>query len=145
MDSLLVVRGGRDPFEVMFLIACVLAGISGLIFGASSPNLAVALPGDTQTYWFAGVLVGSVLGLVGAFSKPPTGLVIERVGLALLSGLCGAYGVSIILNSANGALVGMFVTLAFGVASLIRVWQIGVDLRVLKEQLAKIKEEDEAP
>lgn len=138
MDTKLLVRNGRDPFELLFLVAALLVGIAGLLFDASSPNLRSALPGSLLMWWQAGLISGALISLYGISYPPPVSLLIERTGLLLLAGLCGAYAVAIIVNAAEGLATGLFVGFAFSGASLLRSIQITRDLKRVKVWVKEI-------
>lgn len=131
----LVITSGRQPFEVMLLVACVLSGIAGL-FGAGSRTIeAVVTP--PWALMFHGVLAAAAtLTLAGIFLHLPLNLLIERAGLLIMSWLlltytAALYGLAARQVGVAGAVIG-----AFGVASVVRAWQISRDLNKLRIALS---------
>lgn len=129
MTQPVFVRNAREPFECMFLLACLISGGVGVASWpvSASPNLVLAL-GPMAYWWYVGLASGSLIGLVSCFLRAPVNIAVERVGILLLTGLCTAYGVALLAN-AGGTTSGTLTTLAFGGAGAVRAWTITRDLR----------------
>lgn len=140
MDKV-VLRQGREPFEVFYLVACLISGGFGVLGLGGSPNLTLAF-GPYVVWWHAGILLGAVLALGSLVARWPSpgGLGFERTGMILLAGLLGAYGAAIFLTGGPNT-GGLLIVIAFGVAPAVRAWQITADLRVLKRALAELERE----
>lgn len=135
----LFVRDGRDPFEVLFLIACICAAITGL-FMPTSPMLHYVF-GQYLSLWYGGLGVGGAISLAGVLRPRPlevSSLIVERVGLWLLAGWLLAYGVTVIIEVPNLS-SGIYITTAFGISSLVRAVQITRDIN----RIRKVAAEDE--
>lgn len=124
----LVVRRGRQPHEMAFAAACVILGGFGLVAQTSaSPGLNQAF-GPYVYVWYIGAFIGGLVTISGIARGTVSALLVERIGLCILAGVCLAYASSAVLLSGwRGLAAGVFVG-AYGIASAVRVWQIGKDL-----------------
>lgn len=131
------VRDGRHPHEVLFLVAAVIAGIGGTLHPPAQSIAHALMPAGMARVWYALLIVGAVIALAGIASsgRHLGGLLVERVGMLLVGGLCCAYGGVTLVFSESAALVGGAVLLAFGLASLVRARQIRRDLQRLRVTL----------
>lgn len=131
----LVLASGRQPFEVLLLLACVVVGTVGFFGPRGSASVTIdEFICDPWRALFYGVLALSALvALVGVFLSMPDALLVERVGLLFLSGLLITYGISVYAVGSGGASGGIIVS--FGVAAVLRCWQITRDLSRLRSAL----------
>ncbi|AHH98345.1 hypothetical protein [Kutzneria albida] len=130
LKSGVIVRSGRNPFEVFLLSAAVLSGGAGLLAQASwSPAVANTLPDGLVPVWYGGLVLGGVVSVVGVLLNGLVSLLVERVGLTLLGGFAVLY-VSVVLVEAGwrGTLPALFVG-AFAMACVGRFVTIGRDLK----------------
>lgn len=136
MARALVLRTGRSPFQVLLMAACLISGVSGLIPHEQRSIIDQLADGGARI-WYAGLVVGGTIVLAGLFLQLPTSLLVERVGLLLLTGLFVGYGVGVyLLLGSDQVRVGGVITIACGVACGARAWQIGRDLSRLRRALA---------
>lgn len=130
----LMIQTGRQPFEVFLLVGCVLTGLAGLLAPESaSPALTQLLDGHVWI-WHVSVLAVPLIVLLGFTRELTTALQVERAGMIWLGSLFLAYavGIGLVINGTRG-LTSAGVTVAFALACFARVWQIGRDLRRLRQ------------
>lgn len=142
----ILVRSGRNPFEVWLLVACVVAGIVGLISPVDSASAVVkALPHWEVLCWFSGLTLGGLVGLAGVFSRGVVSLLVERVGMVILTCLTFAYSVSIVaqVGIAAGATLPALLTGLFSVSCAIRFFNISADLKRMEDIATKQLDGDE--
>ena len=142
----ILVRSGRNPFEVWLLVACVVAGIVGLISPADTASTVVkALPHWEALCWFSGLTLGGLVGLAGAFSRGVMSLLVERVGMVILTCLTFAYSVSIVaqVGIAAGATLPALLTGLFAVSCAVRFFNISSDLKSMEDIATKQMDGDE--
>jgi hypothetical protein len=136
MARALVLRSGRSPFQVLLMAACLISGVSGLL-PHEQRSIIDQLADGRATAWYAGLIFGGIVVLVGLFLRLPTSLLVERVGLLLLTGLFIGYGIGIyLLLGFEQVRVGGVIIIACGAACGVRTWQIGHDLSRLRRALA---------
>jgi hypothetical protein len=126
---MVVVHGGRNPFELWLLSACVLSGLAGLITpGANNSVINKLLPGWEVQAWYAGLLLIGAVALYGAARQK---MLVERVGMAIMSALTLLYSVAVLAAAGDRAAFIALLVAAFSAACITRVVQINRDLRVL--------------
>jgi hypothetical protein len=155
----LELRTGKRPFQVVVMFSGVLSGAAGLIFGAQSNVVVRAFPGYLTYGWYLSLTVWSAVVLAAAVMEPGTRLVrdvvgrekiefrleLERAGLYGFGFSCMAYGVAAVtLAGLPGLTAALFVGL-FGLAALIRVREIHVDLNKLRRALGDPQFADPPP
>lgn len=134
----LIIASGRQPFEVLLLLACVLtAGLGLAVPGAGSTTIDAFIPMPWNTVFYVALGASATVGLIGVSLQVPVSLLVERIGLLFLSGLLIAYGIA--LYALYGAAVGASgaIIVAFGTAALTRSVQITMDLRKLHQALRR--------
>lgn len=161
-----IVRHGRHPWVILLLaLPFTLSGAAGLFTGkGGSPNMAAAL-GEWLQLWYAGLVVGSVVTLVGLAiggvpatiraykrwrgtaplderplaEKPLWDVMIERIGMVLLATVFGVLFAALLNSDYVPAptVLSVLMWLGFSIASVWRAVQIAVDLRRLQKFLAK--------
>lgn len=120
----------RNPFHILMLIACVLAGVGGLVNPGRASNLIRQYFPAWELYvWYGGILVGAVIALGALFMLSTVGYYVERIGLYLLSGLCMSYSVAIAVGGGQWLALGGLSVLAFTAACIVRLVQIRSILR----------------
>lgn len=130
----ILVRSGRNPFEVWLLVACVVVGIVGLVQPSSTSNAITSLlPGWEVVTWYAGLAGGGAVSLFGVFGSGLTALLVERVGLIILTCLTLAYSIAVVTQIGfRGALPALFTGL-FAVACAVRFVHITTDLKRMED------------
>lgn len=130
MQSVVILRSGRNPFELCLTIGLFLLSAYSLIGGTPSVSLDHALEHWQRILWSAQGLVGAAISLAGIYWKPMLmGLRIERIGMLLLSAGSISYVTVICFVSTfnrSGFVVTMGLAIAFG--ALLRARQISQDL-----------------
>jgi len=121
-------KAGRNEFELMALGASLLVGGSQVFFAEAPASLSAAMDPAFLTWWAWMLLVGSLVAGIGvAWREVYTGLVLELAGLLALSAAMLAYGLVVMLSSAQApSLVAVPITVAFGLAALRRSWRVAV-------------------
>lgn len=120
----------RNPFHILMLIACVLAGAGGLLNPGRASNLIRQFFPAWQLYaWYGGILAGALIALGALFIVSVTGYYVERIGLYLLSGLCMSYSATIALGGGQFLALGGLSVLAFTAACIVRLVRIHSILR----------------
>jgi hypothetical protein len=128
------VRSGRNPFEVLMLIACTATGAVGLLEPTSTSNVITSLlPAWEVVTWYSGLTLGSLVSLFGVFWGGVVSLVLERAGLVMLTCLMLAYSAAVITQvGVRGALPALFTGL-FAIACAIRFVYITTDLKRMED------------
>jgi hypothetical protein len=129
----LEIRSGKHPHEVAMLLAGLLLGVAGAVFfDETATTTARALPYPFGHIMYAGLGLGCAIALTGVFWHGLTGALVERAGLVSVSIWSLIYGAVVAINSGVRAVGFGGFMLAFAVASLIRVKQIGVEARQME-------------
>ena len=109
--SLLIVRSGRHPVVVGVLVGLLLIGLFSLVFDPPSKTIDLAFDYPQRALWSAQVAFASSVTLAGLWWRDPiTGLLIERIGWALVTVGLSTYLVilaTVSTLSAAGAIVGI--------------------------------------
>lgn len=125
-----IVDDRRNPFHVLLLVACVLAGAGGLIDPGRGSTVIRQYFAEWQLYvWYGGVFAGAVIALGALFIGTVIGYYVERIGLYLLAGLCLSYTAAIALGGAQFLALGGLTVLAFTTACIARLARIHSILR----------------
>jgi hypothetical protein len=116
----------RSPFEVMMVGAFGLYALIALLaFDKVATNTLRELPFPSAHLFLALATLSCVVVLAGISGATTAwGVLIERVGLVMLSGLCTAYAIWSWTNTGIRALGFAVMMLAIAGASLWRSWQI---------------------
>lgn len=127
---MVVIDDRRNPFHILMLVACVLAGAGGLINpGRGSVVIRQYFPTWQLYVWYGGVFAGAVIALASLLMATMLGYYVERIGLYLLAGLCLSYTVAIALGGGQFFALGGLAVLAFTTACVARLVRIHVILR----------------
>jgi hypothetical protein len=136
------VHDSRTPHKVFLLIACVLAGVSGVItHHARGPSIADSFPGYVQIVWYAGLTIGSGLCLAGIIHRGLTGAMIEQAGMFMLTGLMTSFAAAAVAHSGTQAIPTALIITGFGVANAVRAHQIHQDIALIRRNIAHLGEE----
>lgn len=125
------ITSGRHPFEVSFLVAALLCGLTLLVAGQRPASVTAAMPGLVQAAWEIGLVVAGLVGVAGVTwrGRLSTALGVELLGVTTLGTATTMYAIALYVVSGLAAIAaGAFVT-AVAVASWWRVAQIVRDLR----------------
>lgn len=116
------------------LAACVLSGSASLINGGGSSALQRALDPWMVTAWALMLVIGGATALAGVLLRSPSwGVLIERIGLYLLTSAALAYGATIVIANGKPAIfAGVFVG-TFGLSCGARAVQITRAVRRARE------------
>lgn len=123
----------RSPFELFMLFASVLSGVNGLFNPIRASASASSVLPEWELYtWYSTLLVGGIIALIGYARKTLFSLSVERTGLILLAAMSLVYSVTLLVNDLALAFAASFV-IAFGVACVFRIRQIGAELKRVQE------------
>lgn len=129
-----LIPAGRNPFEIVLIVAGLMAGITGLLIpGAGSRTIQEILPGYTVA-WNVCLVIGAGTAALSLVLKQPLTVLVERVGMIWLSALFTPYGVAVIALSASPASTGGITILGYGLACAARAWQIAYHRRLLRRE-----------
>lgn len=92
-----VIRSGREPFEVSMMFVCLAYGLAALAFYDKIAATSIRLyPAFGGVVFLALLAVGAAVTLFGLFGpgwRTVHGVHVERAGLVMLTGLCASYAV----------------------------------------------------
>jgi ABC-type microcin C transport system permease subunit YejE len=110
------------------MVACILSGLSGL-FAPSESSAAIQrlLPKAVELGWYLGLIIGGVIGLYGLVKN----LLVERIGMTILTSISFGYLLVLINVSPRLLTFSLFIILFFSLACLIRIIQVN---RLLKRE-----------
>lgn len=127
----------RTPHKLFLLIACALSGSAGLLIpGAHVSSIENAFPGHTQFAWYATLLTGGVLGLIGITKGGVTGALLEQAAMLGLAGIMTSFACAALAHTGLAAIPGAVILGGFGIANGFRAYQIHQDIRVIRKYLA---------
>lgn len=128
-----MIRSGRHPHEAALLVVFAVAGISGLLAPDRTSNQVLKTLSAPGLYVFFGVLaVGSLLALVGTFTKGLKGPTIELFGLAILTLELLGYGVAIFGAVGPRGLLSALLPIGVAAANTVRIWQIVGEVKAVR-------------
>jgi hypothetical protein len=132
----------RNPFEIVMIFAGLLAGIAGL-FSPVIPDgeafLGIyALHGLAAQVFYPCLVLGTGAVALSLLLRPPMTLLIERVGMILLTALFVPYGVLLIISLSFSLNPSLILVIGYGVACAARSLQITHDLRQYWRELRRI-------
>jgi hypothetical protein len=115
----------RSPFEVLIVAAFGVYCSAALVaFDVVATNTLRELPTGAAYTFLVAAIIGSVLTITGVVRGDSVGVLWERAGLMMLSGICAAYAGWAVAVSGARALAFALLLLAVAAASLWRVIQI---------------------
>jgi hypothetical protein len=96
----LINREGRNEFQILIAVMCVMSGVSQIVFNQVPTNMQEMSTGY-QFIWSWSLLIGGVLIIASALwhDAEGTNRFIEMSGLIILGTVCLAYGVAVMLTS----------------------------------------------
>jgi hypothetical protein len=134
---MLVIRSGRHPHEVMFLVFVAIVGTSGLLAPGKTANVVLKDLHPVFLILFYGVFaVGSILALAGAHSKGMKGPVIEAYGLGILTFEMFGYGIAVFAFAGITAIIGALFPLCMGIGNVWRMLQVRGEFKAAKAAIA---------
>lgn len=134
-----VIRSGREPFEVSLMSVCLAYGLVALIFYNKMAATSLRLYPAPGGMIFLGLLaIGAAVTLYGLFGpgwRTVHGVHIERAGLVMLTGLCASYAVWTPFSvGARGTGLLLFLGIAVAIPGGWRLWQIHQFLTALDKE-----------
>lgn len=121
------------PWVLAIVLGCLLSGVRG-ITNPPDPRLAIdRLVGDPYyTLYYLALIVGGVV-LLGSstFRGLRDRLMVEQIGLWIVSGVLLIYQLAIIIRLGSPAGVAASITLLIAIGGLGRIWRIMWELRQL--------------
>lgn len=134
-----MVRGARNWYQVYLLVLAMVFVGGAWATGSEGQIIAQTFPSWSQFLWYGGLLLGSLVALVGIGMNTVTGFLIERGALFWLAGLCGCYGLAFLAFAERaGTFHVVYVVafvLAFAAVNLARARQVRSDIDRMRAQL----------
>lgn len=126
-------RVARHLFEAYLCAAMILVGVAGLIEPAArARSIVAAFPAPAQLAWYAGLLVGGGLTVIGLLAISAAGLQLERSGLLILAGLCASFSVASFAFAGWSSLTGSALLLSLAAACFVRSCQVSRDIGIIR-------------
>lgn len=134
LRPVLILSARHRPLEISILVSGLLTGLLGLInynSAGATRRLDELIPGYTWVF-YAGLFLGSSTALVSIFLNLPTSLILERIGLTLMTMFLLGYAVSsIIIYGVVGLSGAWFISfISFGCVG--RICQLNRDIKSLQ-------------
>lgn len=131
---------GRNWFEIYLLVLTVAWATVVWITNSDGETIEALFTTVGKNIWLGGLIISSVIALIGIIMGTITGLLIERAALLLLAGMFGWVGAAFLVLSTDVdqfhlIYVAPLLLIAAGVI-LSRVFQIKNDIERIKKQLA---------
>jgi hypothetical protein len=133
-----MLASARNPFEIVMILAGLLAGIAGLVVPGSGARVIYNLLPHYAQVFNACLVLGTGTVAVSLFLRPPMTLLIERVGMIWLAGLLLPYGIAIVCAVSVGFHPLGLLILGYGLACAARVLQITRDLQRYRQELRRV-------
>lgn len=130
---------GRNWFEIYLLVLTVAWSATVWATNSDGETIEALFTVVGKYIWLGGLIVSSVIALIGITTGTVTGLLIERAALLLLAGMFGWVGAAFLVLAAGVdylhlIYVAPLLLIAAGVI-LSRVFQIRSDIDRIKNQL----------
>lgn len=125
---------GRHWHEALLLVLAVAFAAQAWASGSEQQTITATYPAWAQAIWYGGLILGSLVALVGIIWHGHTGLLIERAALLGLAGVSASYGLAFLIHSGRADLfhavyVVVFVG-AFAAVNIARAQQIRREIQV---------------
>lgn len=130
-------RYPADPRAVFILALSVFSSVIGLIVSQSPSSLEATLPWWGSTLWSVGLGGGSVLALAGLSRDSVNGIIMEQVGSIMVAAAALFYSAIALWVLGGQAVQPISIILAWGVACVIRWWQL--QLLLIRMNNAKLQ------
>jgi hypothetical protein len=136
----MVTASGRNGFEAYLLL--LIGGWAALVWatGMDGETIAALFTRTGLYIWLAGLIVGSVIALVGIGLGTLTGMMIERAGLYVLAGWFGWVSLAFVGFATRVGSLNLLVVVPLmamiSVISLSRVKQITRDIQRVRQTWA---------
>jgi len=142
--DLIAVEGteGRNPFEVLTLSWAVFVGAS-FTFGTPTPgSFTEDLPTWAVTTWYILLCIGGLVGLVGVWLRNlALSLLVERAAMLIVSPSALLYSMALLSLGGARAVVYGSLTMAFAIASFVRIIRIGHQIKKIHSLLGTVTKE----
>lgn len=128
---IVLVTGRHRPHELLLLAWSVLIGISYLARVPAPQSLAATVPRGIVLLWAGGLALSGIVGLVGCLWRGAVvvGLGLERGALIMSTAVLILIAAAIVSANGQRAVYSAGLTVAWGLANLVRCLQITQDLR----------------
>lgn len=141
----LEVHSGRQPHEILILLASLLVGALGTV---KPQGISHAVAATLQPPWcamfYGTMFLFALVTLVAIFfPRRIDGLLAERVGMWALAAYFVAYAAAVLANTGPGGLVSTILPSAFAIGNVVRAIQIKKDLARLKSYITRHPTDDE--
>lgn len=132
---------GRNWFEIYLLVLTVAWASIVWITNSDGETVEALFTTIGKHIWLGGLIISSVIALIGIIMGTITGLLIERAALLLLAGMFGWVGAAFLVlatgvDHLHLIYVAPLLLIAAGVI-LSRVFQIKSDIERIKKQLGQ--------
>lgn len=142
IGSGVVLRSGKNPFELFMLAWATLAGLVGLLVPESQSSAVVRLlPGWATVAWYGGLAIGGAVSLTGVWLPGLTSLLVERVGLIALGGFSLLYSAGVVVVAGARGMTTVLIVGAFAGACWWRFGAIWRDLHRAETEIARLRSE----
>lgn len=131
---ILILTGSHRPHHVLLLAYSLVVGLVFMLGAPRPESVTSQLSSPFVDLWFAGLVASGLIGLVGCFWRGGMrrGLMLERSAMLIGAGSVFGYAWSV-AQLGTQAIFTAGSCAAWGIANLVRVYQIGRDLRALGE------------
>lgn len=137
-----MLTSARNPFEIVMIIAGLLAGIAGLAVPAHNQSQVIyGLGSPWDKVFYACLILGTGMVALSLFLQPLMTLLIERVGMIWLAAIFLPYGVGCVISALiylDPLRPSWILIIGYGVACAVRILQITHDLRGYQRELRRI-------
>ena len=141
---MIIVRPKPNPYQVMFMVAALLAGLALLVFRSHlGSSISQALPGYVTLVLGAGLVLGGLTTLIGMYAKILSAPWIERAGVVITALLLFVYSGFTLEYVGTRGLITVIFFLGFGVAGVWRAFQLGSETRSIEHGVADAIAEQE--
>jgi len=126
---------GANPIEVFLLVVSIILSFVYVVGGPPPQSLEIGMPTWAIIIWYANLGIGGTIGLVGGTWKRKirvggdesplrNGLVAYAIGWGYVGTASVTYGLLILLKYPATGFVAGLTTVAWGLASLVRAYQV---------------------
>jgi len=127
----------RHPHQLYLMAACVCAGTTGLVVQAGAQSIKSELPSALYLVWNLTLVLSGASCILAAWFARRDGvlsLLLERLGLSVVSPASLLYGFLLVRSQGEAAAFAAFMTIGFGIACLERLRECWVTIIWLHRQ-----------